>query len=486
MKCVSTSVKFSHAIIAILLSAAAIIFSGCPAPAQVVTPTFNPTPGIFKVDQSVTFNCATPGATIYYTTDGTDPTYYSTMFSSAIPVVGDGTTVNIKAIAAVLEMRDSELAESSYSIHYPGALDEEFLASGNGIDAGTVMTIAMQGDGKILIGGTFTSFNGTPRGYIARLNVDGSLDTSFLATGAGANNYVLSIAVLSTGRIIIGGSFSAYNEIDVGYIARLNSDGSLDTTFLSTGGGASGSVWSIALADENKLLIGGGFSTYNSVSRGRIARLNGDGSLDADFLSSGTGASGIVYCIAVQKSDEKIIIGGEFSSYNGMNRGRLARLNDDGSLDAAFPIAGDGADDAVHVVAEQSDGKILIGGKFHNFSFDVSRHFTRLLSSGVIDPTFISVGANGGTENEVYAIALPGDGTIIIGGAFGSFNGINRGRIAKMSSDGSMDSSFLSSGTGVNGSLRSVALLNDGKILIGGNFTDYNGIARGSMARLWN
>jgi uncharacterized delta-60 repeat protein len=109
-----------------------------------------------------------------------------------------------------------------------------------------VNSIAVQSDGKVLIGGLFTSYNGTSRGYVARLNTDGSLDTGFLATGAGAGGLtypdVNSIAVQSDGKVLIGGLFTSYNGTSRGYVARLNTDGSLDTGFLATGAGATGGV----------------------------------------------------------------------------------------------------------------------------------------------------------------------------------------------------------------------------------------------------
>jgi uncharacterized delta-60 repeat protein len=135
-----------------------------------------------------------------------------------------------------------------------------------------VESVTVQSDGKVLIGGGFTAYNGTSRGNVARLNSDGSLDTDF-ATGAGANNYVGSVAVQSDGKILIGGGFTTYNNTSRGGVARLNSDGSLDTGFLATGAGANGQVESVAVQSDGKILIGGRFTTYNGTSRGYVARL---------------------------------------------------------------------------------------------------------------------------------------------------------------------------------------------------------------------
>jgi uncharacterized delta-60 repeat protein len=240
-----------------------------------------------------------------------------------------------------------------------------------------VYSVALQSDGRIIIGGNFISYNSSSRGRVARINSDGSIDTLFLATGAGANSPVWSAAIQGDGKILIGGEFTTYNGTNRGRIARLNSNGSLDTTFLNTGAGANAGVYSLALQSDGKVLIGGYFTTYNGTSRGYIARLNSDGSLDTSFLTTGAGASGTVWSI-VQQSDGKILIGGTFTAYNSAGRGCVARLNSDGSLDTSFLTAGAGANGTVFSVALQSDGRILVSGNFTTYN-GVSRvHIARL------------------------------------------------------------------------------------------------------------
>jgi uncharacterized delta-60 repeat protein len=287
-----------------------------------------------------------------------------------------------------------------------------------------VISIQIQPDAKILIGGTFGSYDGTPRGHVARLNTNGSLDASF-ATGSGANDGVWSVAPQDDGKVLIGGPFTAYAGILRGRVARLNADGSLDTSF-ATGVGANASVWSVALQPDRKILIAGAFSAYAGIPRGCVARLNADGSLDTSF-ARGAGANGEVYWIALQ-ADGKILIGGPFTAYNGIARGRVARLNTDGSLDASF-ANGIGADSTVCRIAQQTDGKVLIGGSFT------------------------------------------------------SYDGVTRGYVARLNTDGSLDSSF-GSGAGADGGVTAMALQTDGKVLIGGSFTAYDGVARGRVARL--
>ena len=188
---------------------------------------------------------------------------------------------------------------------------------------------------------------------------DGSLDTSF-DPGSGANSWVYELAIQPDGKILIGGNFTTYNGTGRNSIARLNADGSLDTTF-DPGTGADNYVLGLAIQSDGKILIGGAFTTYNGTGRNSIARLNADGSLDTSF-DPGAGANGFGYALAIQ-ADGKILIGGDFTSYDGTGRNRIARLNADGSLDTSFD-PGTGADNYPVALAIQPDGKILIGGGF--------------------------------------------------------------------------------------------------------------------------
>src|SRR6185369_14420460 len=116
------------------------------------------------------------------------------------------------------------------------------------------------------------------------------------------------------------------------HIARLNSDGTLDSSFLVPGSGVNGDVGSLALQADGKTVIGGVFTSVNGTTRNGIARLNSDGTLDTSFLAAGSGTNSSVLAIAVQ-SDGKIVIGGFFTSVNGTTRNGAARLNVDGTLD---------------------------------------------------------------------------------------------------------------------------------------------------------
>jgi uncharacterized delta-60 repeat protein len=355
-----------------------------------------------------------------------------------------------------------------------GSLDISFN-SGSGANS-EVRSIAYQPDGKVLIGGFFTRYNDTVRNRIARLNSDGSLDTIF-NTGTGANGTVQSLALQPDGKVLIGGEFTSYNGTTRNHIARLQADGSLDSSF-NPGFGANARVESLALQPDGKVLIGGDFTSYNGSARVHIARLNADGSLDASF-NPGTGVGGpFVLSLALQPNG-KVLIGGQFFSYNGTSRKGIARVNADGSLDVGFNT-GTGVFGAVTSLALQPDGKVLIGGNFFAYNDTYCNNIARLNADGSLDSTF---NPGSGVNDIVWSFALQPDGKVLIGGAFTNYNGTPRNRIARLNAYGSLDATF-NPGIGGNNLVRSLALQPDGKVLVGGAFSSYNGIYRSRIARV--
>nr|WP_294939036.1 T9SS type A sorting domain-containing protein [uncultured Flavobacterium sp.] len=357
-----------------------------------------------------------------------------------------------------------------------GSLDFTF-----GSDTGannTVRAILTQPDGKILIAGVFTLFNGTTRNGIARLNTDGSLDASFNpGTGINSASTIFTMVRQTDGKIIIGGSFTSYNGNSANRIARLNSDGSFDNSFtISTG--FNNTVNSIVLQNDGKIIVGGLFTNYNGTTRNRIIRLNANGTLDAGFII-GTGANNTVQVITLQ-SDNKILIGGNFTSYMGVSIPRLARLNADGSPDAGFTI-GTGPNNVVNAIALQSDGKIMIGGTFTLFNGTTANRITRLNANGSLDTGFNVSGT--GANNIVWSIALQPDGKMIVGGQFTTYNGTARNYIVSLNTDGTINTNFIQ-GTGANNAIYVLMLQSDYKVLITGAFTGYNGVGKNRIARL--
>jgi uncharacterized delta-60 repeat protein len=341
------------------------------------------------------------------------------------------------------------------------ALDAGFNPNAN--DA--VNSIALQADGKILIGGAFTTVGVTTRSRIARINVDGSVDAGFNPI---ANNTISSLSVQPDGMILVGGTFTSIGGTNRNRIARLNADGTVDPDFNPS---ASNSVYSLALQVNGKILVGGSFTNLNGTTRNGIARLNSDGSVDAGFNPN---AGNYVSSIALP-ADGKVLIGGVFTNLGGTTRNRMARLNADGSVDTGF---NPDADSTVECFALQADGKILVGGAFTKIGGIPRNRIARLNSDGTVDAGF-----NPDANNSVYSLTLQADGKILVGGAFTGINSATRNRLARLNADGTVDANF---NPNANDSIYSVALQADGMLLIGGSFTNVGGATRNRFARLSN
>ncbi len=371
-------------------------------------------------------------------------------------------------------------SSSSASAYSDGTLDTTFDP---GVGPSDVIRVtALQSDGKVLIGGDFSTYAGSSRNRLARINSSGTLDTTF-DIGTGFNGPVFAIAVQSNGKILVGGDFTSFQDIGVGRIVRLNADGTLDSTF-NFGSGFNGYVFSISTQPDGKILIGGRFSSYNGVNRNSLIRLNTDGSVDSGFnIGSGFYGStdsdlGTVYSTSIQ-SDGKIIVAGDFLNYNNTARVRIARINTDGTVDASFN-PGTGADAGIVDTLIQPDGKVLIAGRFTVYNSASSNRIARINTDGTLDTSFSS---GSGAELEIYSISLEKNNKIFIGGVFTTFNGVSRNNIARLNSDGSLDTTFKSS-TEWNKVVFSTLLQPDDKLIIAGGIFSYNNVARKFIARL--
>ena len=329
-----------------------------------------------------------------------------------------------------------------------------------------VTSTAIQSDGKIVVGGLFTDYNGTPANSIIRLNSDGSVDTSFFY-GIGFNDAVYSISIQSNGAIVVGGRFTNYNGINADRIIRLNSDGSVDTSFIY-GTGFNNTIQKINIQSDGKIVVGGFFTSYNGTGANYIIRLNSDGSIDTSFVY-GSGFSYIIISIAIQ-TDGKILVGGAFTSYDGTGANQIIRLNSDGSVDTSF-VYGTGFDSNVYSIAIQTDGKIVVGGNFSDYNGTGANHIIRLNSDGSIDTSFVY---GIGFDSIVISIAIQSNGSILVGGAFTDYNGTGANYIILLNSNGSIDGSFIY-GTGFNDAVYSISIQSNGAIVVGGRFTNYNG-----------
>ncbi|MBL7963000.1 MAG: delta-60 repeat domain-containing protein [Flavobacteriales bacterium] len=301
-----------------------------------------------------------------------------------------------------------------------GSLDPAFNAPSS---MGAVFCMARQPDGRVLLGGSFTSYNGVARNRIVRIMPDGTLDLTF-DPGTGASGNVQAIALQADGKVLIGGDFTSVNGTTRTRLARLLADGSLDGTFTATAGNT---VHALAIQPDGHILVCGAFTNVNGSSRNRIVRLLPDGSLDASF-AIGTGASNRVRCLHVYP-DGRVLAAGDFSSYQGVPRTNVMRLLSDGSLDATFDPGPGAITGGIPAMAIQPGGRILIGGGFTSVGGVARARIARLLPTGALDTTF---DPGTGAARSVDAFALLPGGDVIVGGTFLAMNEIGRNRIARL------------------------------------------------------
>ena len=351
-----------------------------------------------------------------------------------------------------------------------------------------VLALALQSNGQILAGGNFTSVGSVPENYVARLNADGSLDTSFLNGLSGANGSVRALVNQSNDRIVIGGAFTLVNGVHRNFLSRLMIDGSLDTSF-NPGSGADSTVYALAetfVGGVRKLYIGGAFGAINGITRPGIARLNDNGTVDTSF-ATGLGANGAVYALAAYPTNSpyagKVLVGGAFTTLNSLPLNYIARLNGDGSVDTNFDL-NMGANDAVHAIGIQLDGKILIGGNFTNVNGLAVNRIARLNQDGSLDTNFVASGETGANQT-VLSIAVQPDNRIVYVGQFTLANGVTRNSITRLLPTGVVDPT-INFGDGANGAIESVVIQpTDGMIVIGGAFTQFDDQPHDRIARIY-
>ena len=338
--------------------------------------------------------------------------------------------------------------------------------------AGSVNALAVQADGKILIGGAFTNVGGQTRNHLARLNTDGTLDNSFNPDLEGIWPYVESLVLQWDGKILVGGYFTNLAGQSRTNIARLNADGTLDFGFNPGAGRDGRDVRSIAAQPDGKILVGGNFTVLGGQPRSGLGRLSADGEVDLGFdpaLGPGDGYTPNISSLVVQ-ADGKILASGAFTRVAGQSRTNIARLNVDGTVDGTFTPWVTGS---VVSVAMQADGKILVVGNFTMLSGLSRKRIARLNADGTVDAGFNpAVGRSTDYLPYVSALSVQADGKILVGGRFTLVGGQFRTNIARLNSDGTLDSEF---NPGANNTVYALAVQADGKVLVSGGFTSLSG-----------
>jgi len=259
-----------------------------------------------------------------------------------------------------------------------GALDATYTPSPSSI----VDVILMQSDGSAVVGGVFATISGQTQPGIARLNSFGSVDTSFVTIqqGAGVIERVYTGLIQSSGKVVYAGSFKTTNNVGIKFIARANVDGSLDTTFVDAS--FDSVIYSIAEQSDGKIVVGGDFNSVSSITYRSLARINADGSLDTSFAE--LNISPWVSKVFVQP-DDKVLVSGPFTSVAGTTRNYLARLHADGSLDTTYDP---NLNSFVRSFVTSTDSKVVIGGAFTTVGGVSRPYLGRLNNDGSLDTSY--------------------------------------------------------------------------------------------------
>lgn len=320
----------------------------------------------------------------------------------------------------------------------------------NAAPDGPVSTIALQSDGKILIGGNFSQVGNTPRAYLARLNADGSLDNSF-APANGPAQYVARIVVRGDKIYVAAGDG----------LRRFSNNGTLDWLYPM-------SFSTFDVDAQQRVVFGGQFTRVDNQAHRNIARLSSAGALDSTFATQvgccpGDGVSAVVL------QGETIVIGGLFPSVNGTPANHFAALNSDGTLNTSFQNT---AEAPVFALAATADGKVFRA---------TQQTLTRHLSSGSADASFPPASAGGSSDDRFAVLAAMPDGGAMVAGNFSVPNSTERRFIARFESDGSFDESFA---VHPDNLVQAIAVQPNGSVLIGGFFSSVNGSPAAGIARI--
>jgi uncharacterized delta-60 repeat protein len=341
-----------------------------------------------------------------------------------------------------------------------GSLDNTFVI-GTITDGATVFAVALQADGRILLGGNFTTFNGVPRNRLVRLLPDGTLDGTF-ADPTVTFTTVRDITVQSDGAILVvadnrfcrflstgafDNTFAFGTSTSTGFtMTRVQADGKIlyagsftkgigrrtaaasDPTF-NIGTGFNAAVYCIALQTDGKILIAGAFTSFNGSACNRIARLNTDGTLDNTFVAgSGLSVNGIGY--GILPLADAIYICGAFSGYNGVTRPHFIRLQYDGTLDPFNAFLTNRSGKSLKVMAQRPDGRIFLAGDITDYA-GVGRNDAMLIEANgdLVMDAFNTIGT--GANQEMMKILVQADGQLLLAGTFSGYNGVSAMRLVR-------------------------------------------------------
>lgn len=344
-----------------------------------------------------------------------------------------------------------------------------------------VRALATDPAGRVLVGGSFDLLNGQVRGKIGRLLANGQPDPTFGAGGVGANGLIDAIVPLANGKYLVGGTFTRYDGQVAGCVARLNADGSLDATF-STGSGANAMVYTLAVDSQGRVFIGGTFDHFDGHAVPGLACVLPSGAFDASFVPPVPGPEAYVNSVAVDAAD-RVVVGGDYYSATGNPIvALLERLLPSGAPDPTFGSPVIHPDDYIGRVQVLASGKLLIGGYLYfagNPASD-SQGVRRLNADGSVDATFTLPFTSGGLvrdfeELPTGQLLVAGSGMLLVGRTSSQ-------RVCRLQPDGSPDLTFTP--PTISTTVTTVEPGPAGSALVGGSFLTVGGLAQPGLTRL--
>ena len=302
---------------------------------------------------------------------------------------------------------------------------------------GAVRAVAIDSSNRLVVAGGFTSFNGTDAGRILRLLENGAVDPDFDA-GSGANGEIKAIEILPDQRILLGGQFTSFDGTATRGLVLLLPNGSVDGTFVSgfSSDGFSVGVTCLESLPGGAIMVGGYFTRYAGSPAGRYAFITPSGT-PAPGYAAGAGADSHVFDIDVQPNG-KILLCGFFDTVAGHPSACVARLNGNGSVDTTFGT-GSQLGAVAYSVEGQTDGKVIVGGSFSNFFGLGQRYLGRLNPDGKLDESYLG---NAGPDLNVYGLTLDSEGRLLVAGQFSDYRGEPMAGLGRLLADGSRDPSF--------------------------------------------
>lgn len=260
-----------------------------------------------------------------------------------------------------------------------------------------------------------------------------------MVTPTVSNAVINCVKVDASGKLYIGGNFTQYNGVSINRIARLNSNGTIDTTFSGVTTGFNADVRTIKFDASGNLYVGGDFTTYNGVTNNRIIKLNTDGTKDTSFDNITGFTNGVVLDIQFD-STGALWVGGSFTLYKGISTPYLIKLTTGGTIDTSYSTT-NSPNTTVNTIAVDNNNDVYIGGNFTQIGAVSlnSRYIAKILKTGGTDSTFVvgTAGASNAFDGQVYAIHYkPLTNTVIVGGAFSNWKASANAHLTEISSTG--------------------------------------------------